>query len=166
VGVRAADAMLLYCVLAWSGNFTAVGYGLERFHPLAHASLRFALGGLAFAAIARAREGSLRIERRDWPIVAGLAFVGIVVNQTTVVYAVRDAGPANIAMLMATAPLFAAGLAVALGHERLHRAHWVGISIAIVGVFGVIHGSGAHLGGGTFVGGLIGIAAAASWGGY
>jgi drug/metabolite transporter (DMT)-like permease len=158
--------MLLVTVLLWSGNFTALSYTLERLAPLAHSALRFAAGAILFATWVFLREGSLRIARRDLLPVAGVATVGILLNQVTVVYAVRDAGAAEVAMLMATAPLLAAALAVALGHERLGAAHWAGLAVAFAGAALVVSGSGGSVGAAPLRGGLEALATAATWGAY
>jgi drug/metabolite transporter (DMT)-like permease len=163
---RTADAMLLICVLIWSGNFSAMGYALERIEPLALTAIRFLLGGLLFAAIVHRVEGSLRIERRDLGAVLLLAVVGVFLNQVSVVYAVREAGPADVAMLIGIAPVFAAGTALALGHERPSYAHWLGIAVSFAGAGLVIHGSGSDLGHASLLGGLLALIAAATWGAY
>ena len=104
---RTADLMLLTVVLLWSGNFTAMRYGVDTFHPLAFSSVRFALGAALYALVVWWRERSLYIARRDLLTVALLAAVGIFLNQIAVVYAIQKAGAANTGMLMAAAPIIA-----------------------------------------------------------
>ena len=114
--------MLLTVVLLWSGNFTAMRYAVDSFHPLAFSSVRFALGAAVYALVVWWREGSLRIARRDLGAIVLLAAIGIFVNQVAVIYAVQKAGAANVGMLMASAPIIAALLARRLGHERIGAA--------------------------------------------
>ena len=77
-----AELLLLGVVLLWSFNFTAVRFGVTHgFSPLAYAPLRWAMAGLALAAIARRRGQSLRVVRRDLGILAAVSVVGILVNQ-------------------------------------------------------------------------------------
>ena len=120
---RTADAMLLTVVLLWSGNFTAMRYAVDSFHPLAFSSLRFGLGAALYALVVWWRERSLRIARRDFGAILLLAVVGIFINQVAVIYAVQKAGAANVGMLMASAPIIAALLARRLGHERIGARH-------------------------------------------
>ena len=80
--------MLLTVVLLWSGNFTAMRFAVQSFHPLAFSSLRFALGAAAYALFVWWREGSLHIARRDLGAVVLLAAIGIFLNQVAVIYAV------------------------------------------------------------------------------
>jgi drug/metabolite transporter (DMT)-like permease len=167
ITVREADGLLLLTVVLWAGNFTAFKYALERFHPLSHSALRFMLAGCVFACIALLRERSLGIARRDLRRVARLAFVGIFLNQVLIVYAVREAGAAETAMLMAAAPIFAAGLALWGGHERPSAAHWRGLAAAFAGVLLVLAGaSGSKAGPSPLWGGVLAIGTALTWGMY
>jgi len=73
--------MLLTVVLLWSGNFTAMRYAVDTFHPLAFSSVRFALGASLYALVVWWREGTLRIARRDFGAILLLAGVGIFAKQ-------------------------------------------------------------------------------------
>lgn len=157
--------MLLTVVLLWSGNFTAMRYAVDTFHPLAFSSLRFGIGAALYALVVWWREGSLRIERRDLGTILLLAAVGIFLNQVAVVYAVKQAGAANVGMLMASAPILAALLARRLGHERIGSRHVIGIAVAATGALLVLYGGGG-VGGAPLVGWLLGLVTAATWASY
>ena len=64
-------------------------------------------------------------------------FVGIFLNQLTFTYAVDYTAAANVALILASAPAFAAVFAVMLGHERVRPAHWMALR-------GVAHRRGAR----------------------
>jgi drug/metabolite transporter (DMT)-like permease len=157
--------MLLTVVLLWSGNFTAMRYAVDTFHPLAFSSLRFALGAALYALVVWWRERSLRIARRDLLTVGLLAAVGIFFNQIAVIYAVQKAGAANAGMLMAAAPIIAALLVLALGHERIGLRHLVGLAVAATGALLVLYGGGG-VGGGSLVGWVLGLVTAATFAAY
>jgi drug/metabolite transporter (DMT)-like permease len=157
--------MLLTVVLLWSGNFTAMRFAVQSFHPLAFSSVRFTLGALAYALLVWWREGSLRIARRDLGAVVLLAAIGIFLNQVAVIYAVQKAGAANVGMLMASAPIIAALLALALGHERIGARHVLGVAVAATGALLVLYGGGG-VGGAPLVGWLLGLLTAATWATY
>jgi drug/metabolite transporter (DMT)-like permease len=157
--------MLLTVVLLWSGNFTAMRFAVQSFHPLAFSSVRFALGAAAYALFVWWREGSLRIARRDLGAVVLLAAIGIFVNQVAVIYAVQKAGAANVGMLMASAPIIAALLALSLGHERIGARHVLGVAVAATGALLVLYGGGG-VGGAPLVGWLLGLLTAATWATY
>ncbi len=157
--------MLLTVVLLWSGNFTAMRFAVQSFHPLAFSSVRFALGAAAYALFVWWREGSLRIARRDLGAVVLLAAIGIFLNQVAVIYAVQKAGAANVGMLMASAPIIAALLALALGHERIGARHVLGVAVAATGALLVLYGGGG-VGGAPLIGWLLGLLTAATWATY
>ena len=162
---RTADLMLLTVVLLWSGNFTAMRYGVDTFHPLAFSSVRFAFGAALYALVVWWRERSLRIARRDLLTVALLAAVGIFLNQVAVVYAIQKAGAANTGMLMAAAPIIAALLVLLLGHERIGLRHLVGLAVAATGALLVLYGGGG-VAGASLVGWLLGLVTAATFAAY
>src|SRR6267143_7189876 len=98
--------MLLATVSLWALNFTVSKYILEHgFHPLAYSSVRYACAGLIFAAITLAWEGSLRIGRRELPLIA-LATAVLFANQLSFVYALRFTSAATVALLFGTLPIF------------------------------------------------------------
>jgi drug/metabolite transporter (DMT)-like permease len=157
--------MLLTVVLLWSGNFTAMRYAVDTFHPLAFSSLRFALGAGLYGLVVWWRERSLRIARRDLLTVGLLAAVGIFFNQIAVIYAVQKGGAANTGMLMAAAPIIAALLVLALGHERIGLRHLVGLAVAATGALLVLYGGGG-VGGASLVGWVLGLVTAATFATY
>jgi drug/metabolite transporter (DMT)-like permease len=140
-------------------------FAVQSFHPLAFSSVRFALGAAAYALFVWWREGSLRIARRDLGAVVLLAAIGIFLNQVAVIYAVQKAGAANVGMLMASAPIIAALLALALGHERIGARHVLGVAVAATGALLVLYG-GDGVGGAPLVGWLLGLLTAATWATY
>ena len=157
--------MLLTVVLLWSGNFTAMRYAVDSFHPLAFSSVRFGIGAALYALVVWWRERSLRIARRDLGAILLLAVVGIFINQVAVIYAVQKAGAANVGMLMASAPIIAALLARKLGHERIGARHVVGIAVAATGALLVLYGGGG-VGGAPLIGWMLGLVTAATWATY
>jgi drug/metabolite transporter (DMT)-like permease len=140
-------------------------YAVDTFHPLAFSSLRFALGAGLYGLVVWWRERSLRIARRDLLTVGLLAAVGIFFNQIAVIYAVQKGGAANTGMLMAAAPIIAALLVLALGHERIGLRHLVGLAVAATGALLVLYGGGG-VGGASLVGWVLGLVTAATFATY
>lgn len=161
-----ADVLLLVTVTFWSFNFTATRYGVTHgFEPLTYSVLRFGTGALLFAAFTWLREGSLRVARKDVPLLVLAAVLGIWVNQVAFVYGVKLATAATFALIFGTLPVFVALISRALRLEHLRLRHWAAAAISFTGVALVALGSSGGLGGS--VGGiLLGLAAAASWAGY
>jgi drug/metabolite transporter (DMT)-like permease len=158
------DLLLLATVLLWSFNFVATKYGLENgFEPLSFAAIRFGLAGVSFAAFTRAHEGTLRVDRRTFVLLVGLAGVGIFVNQLGFIYSVRlTSSVATVALLFGTLPIFVGLFARLLGIEQLDRRHWAATAISFAGVALVTAGASGGLGG-DLGGILCGLLAASTW---
>ena len=66
------EVMLLSAIGLWALNLTISRYILTHgFQPLAYSTVRYGLASLIFIGIAIVAERSLRIERRDVPVVLG-----------------------------------------------------------------------------------------------
>ena len=66
--------------------------------------------------------------------IAGLAFLGIALNQSLFLLGLRQTAPSNAALLSVTIPVFTTVLAVFLGQDRLRVRSVVGLSVASLGV--------------------------------
>jgi drug/metabolite transporter (DMT)-like permease len=147
-----ADALLVGTVLLWSFNFTAIKYAVTHgFVPLTYAPLRWGIAGTVLAAITWRREGSLRVSRRDFFLLALLASVGVFLNQICFAYASRLATAATVALLFGTLPVFVALFSFVAGIERFRLRHWVAVAVSFCGVALVASGKSggisAQLGG-------------------
>ena len=157
--------MLLTTVVLWALNLSITKYILEEgVAPLAYASVRYALAGAIFLALALLVERTLRIERRYIPV---LAFAAIVLwlNQVSFVLALDKTTASTIGLILGAIPIFAALYGLALGREQLSRRFWLGAAVSFVGVGLVAVGAGSEVSGG-YVGILLGIAICATWAAY
>jgi drug/metabolite transporter (DMT)-like permease len=140
-----ADLMLLATVSLWALNFTVSKYILDHgFRPLAYSSTRYGAAALLFAAITFPRERSLRIGRRDLPLVA-VATTVLFLNQLCFIYALRFTTATTVALLFGTLPIFTALLARGAGVERNGLRFWIAASLSFAGVALVAVGSGGNL---------------------
>ena len=116
--------------------------GGEEIFPEALAMIRMLGGALffcAFQAIVRARSpAGVAISRRDHLRLVGLSVIGIALNQTLFLLGLRWTSPFSTSLLGATIPVFAAGLAVLFGKERLRLRTVIGLTLAILGVLSLI----------------------------
>lgn len=159
------ELMLLTTILLWALNLSVTKYVLENgLEPLSYASLRYALAGAIFIALALVAERTLRIERRHVATV-GAAAVLLWLNQVCFVFALDATTASTIGLLIGTIPIFAALFGVALGHERLGSRFWAAAAISSVGVALVAAGSGGTVSGGYW-GIALGLVTAATWAGY
>jgi len=157
--------MLVAANVIWSLNYATTKYAFERWSPIAFSGLRFATAGIALALFVRWREGGLGVDRSDVRLVVLCGVVGIFLNQLTFTYAVDYTAAANVALILAAAPAFAAVFAVMLGHERVRPAHWLALGVSLVGVGLVVMG-GSDLAGFSLRGDLLAVGAALTWAAY
>jgi drug/metabolite transporter (DMT)-like permease len=157
--------MLLTTVCLWALNFTASKYILEHgFRPLSYSAIRYSLAALIFLAIVLPWERSLRIERRDLPLV-GLAVVLLILNQLGFVFALDLTTATTVALLFGTLPIFTALIARLVGIERLGNRFWIAAALSFSGVLLVTIGSGKSISGNVW-GDLLAVLGAATWGAY
>jgi len=157
--------MLLVTVCLWALNFTTSKYILDHgFRPLTYSGIRYALAALVFLVVVLPRERSLRIERRDFPLVVG-AIVLLFMNQLGFVFALDLTTATTVALLFGTLPIFTALIARLVGMERLSNRFWLAAALSFGGVALVTAGSGNGLSG-NIGGDLLAILGAATWGAY
>lgn len=116
--------------------------GGEEIFPEALAMIRMLGGALFFGAMQALRNArgarGVAISRRDHLRLLGLSVLGIALNQTLFLLGLRWTSPFSTSLLGATIPVFAAGLAVIFGKERLRLRTVIGLALAIAGVLSLI----------------------------
>ena len=160
-----ADAMLVLANVLWSLNYATTKYAFGAWNPLAFAALRFLLAGALFASFVRWREGSLSVRRADVRLVVAAAAVGILGNQLTFNYAIENTTAGNTALILGSAPAFAALFAMMAGHERVGRRHWLALGVSVAGVALVVQG-GSGVQGAGYLGDVLAVGAALTWAAY
>jgi drug/metabolite transporter (DMT)-like permease len=141
----AADLMLLATVSLWALNFTVSKYILDHgFHPLSYSSVRYGIAAVLFAAITLSWEGSLRIGRRELPLIVFGVLV-LFANQLSFVYALRFTTATTVALLFGTLPIFTALFATGSRVEELSFRFWLAAGLSFAGVALVALGSGGDL---------------------
>jgi len=159
------ELMLLATIGLWSLNLTVSRYILTHgLQPLAYGSVRYALASAVFCAMTLAVERSLRIARRDLPLVLAAALV-LYVNQLGFVYALHESTASVLALLLGATPIFAAIAGVLLRTETLSGRFWSGALLSFAGVALVALGAGDQVSG-SLVGVLLGLLTAMSWAAY
>jgi drug/metabolite transporter (DMT)-like permease len=160
-----ADLMLLATVCLWALNFTVSKYILDHgFHPLAYSSTRYACAGLIFAGITLAWEGSLRIARRDLPIIVFCTAV-LFGNQLSFVYALRFTTATTVALIFGTLPIFTALFARGSGVEQLPLRFWIAAALSFAGVALVALGSRGNVSS-DLKGDVLAVIGSATWAAY
>ncbi len=144
-----ADLILLVAISLWGLNYAVIKFGVEQINPLAFPVIRFGLGGLALAAVVRWREGTLRVARRDLPLLVATALLGITLNQLCFVFSLTQTSASDVALLGATSPIITALLATLVGLDRLGRRHWVSVAVGLLGVVLIVRGGANATGAGS-----------------
>ncbi|MHB8606430.1 MAG: DMT family transporter [Thermoplasmatota archaeon] len=102
--------------------------------PLQVAAIRVTFGALLFVVAERLLVGSRLPSRRDLALFAGLALLGVVLNQLLFLTGLQHTTAVDATFLVATIPLFTVVIAAAFGHERLGLARATGVLVALAGV--------------------------------
>jgi drug/metabolite transporter (DMT)-like permease len=132
-------------VVFWASAFAGIRAGLDDYGPGQIALFRFAVASAVLGAFALATRMPLP-ERRDLPAVFLAGFLAFTVYHVALNYGelVVAAGAASV--LINTAPLFTALLAVLFLGERLRLLGWVGMAVSFCGAALISAGEGEGFG--------------------
>jgi drug/metabolite transporter (DMT)-like permease len=160
------DGLLFVTVVIWSLHFVSVKYAVSHgFSPLVFAVLRFGVGSLLFAAITYGREGTLRIERRDAPLLLGFLVIATVVNQAAFPIGTDLTTASTMALLFGTMPILVGVIGWRLGHERPNARHWLAAGVSFAGIALVAAGAQGGVSN-DLAGILVGLIAVVTWAYY
>ena len=133
--VSRADLMLLVTVVLWGFNVTVTKYVLEHgFRPLAYSAVRYGGAALLFCGVTYGIERTLRVRRRDLPLLLVAAALGVWLNQLSFMYAVKLTTATTVGLVLGTIPIFTALIARVFGVERLSRRFWAASAVSFGGV--------------------------------
>jgi DME family drug/metabolite transporter len=135
--------------------------------PLELSFWRATIGGSLFA-LQALRIGKVRVDRRDYPALAGFAVIGVSLFYLSYLLAVRAGGAALAAILLYTAPAWVAVASALWLHEPMTRRKLVALTLTLLGVALVAAGTGGgatgiHLGTSALFWGLVSGLAYASY---
>jgi len=152
-------------ILFWGANFSVVKFALSDLAPLAFTTLRFVLASAILWGVLIVAGKSVRIERRHWGQVIGLALVGTTGYQTLFISGIDRTLAGNASLILATGPVFTALLAAAFRQERSTWRAVTGVGLSVAGAVLVVLGGarGVGLSAGTLPGDLLVLAAAVGW---
>ncbi len=168
-GVWLTDLLLLMMALIWGVNFSVVKYGARHIPPLAFNALRVGLATVVLVGMALALRRHLPT-RRDLVRLALLGLLGHGVYQACFILGLARSTVATSALVLAASPALIGIIGRVLGIEHPSRRAWVGISLQLVGMAGVVLGSATApvdpVAGSQLVGALILLGGAVSWAFY
>src|SRR5215204_5973393 len=136
--VTILDALLLLMILIWGANFSIVKVALTDFPEIAFNAMRLAVAMTVYMSVilsTRLRQQMLALSRRDWIELAFLGSVGTFLYQFCFVSAVKRTSVGNGSLIIGVSPIVIALMSAMVGHERIRPVRWVGIGVAMLGLY-------------------------------
>ena len=164
-------AKLIAAMAMWGGTWIAGRIiAQELAAPLAAASLRFVVAGLALALVALVSEGGIPLPQtgREWGVIGSLGFFGIFLYGLCFFYGLQRIPAGRGALVVALNPVTVVVAAWLFGQERMTGRKALGCAIALAGCLTVI-GNGdplALLRGTVGLGEALIVGCVASWTAY
>jgi drug/metabolite transporter (DMT)-like permease len=137
-------AALVVTTVFWASAFAGIRAGLDAYGPGQVALFRFLVASAVlagYAAITRMRMP----ERQDFPVVFLAGLLAFAVYHVALNYGEVTVSAGSASILIATAPVFTALLAVTFLGERLRALGWVGMGVSFLGSAMISLGEGEGL---------------------
>ena len=149
------------------GTWPIVGKIVLRTVPSAGlVGLRVAGASVAFIIIGRMTGGVGRIQRKDWPVLAGSSLLGLVLNQWLYVKGLSLTTAINATLLSTAIPVFTLLVGMLLRTDRATLRRLVGIALAAGGVIYLIGPTRSEFSSLTRAGDLLIVANSLCYGAY
>lgn len=135
---------LVVTTILWASAFAGIRAGLEAYGPGQVALFRFLVASAVLAGYAVFTRMRLP-QRRDLPAVFLAGLLAFAVYHVALNYGEVTVSAGSASILIATAPVFTALLAVAFLGERLRPLGWVGMGVSFLGSAMISLGEGEGL---------------------
>ncbi|HWI17059.1 MAG TPA: DMT family transporter [Vicinamibacterales bacterium] len=159
------DFALLLMILIWGSNFSIVKVALTDFPEGPFNAMRLIVGTTVYLAVVfgtSARERLQALTRRDWVELFFLGSVGTFLYQFCFVASVKRTSVGNGSLIIGVSPIVIALLSAIVGHERIRPVRWLGIAVAMLGLYLVV-GHGVDVTGQTWRGDLLMMGGVLCW---
>jgi len=160
--------LMFWGTVFWAANIVAGKEAVSGFGAMGLAQLRLAGAALLFAVLFLAWRGwpKIRLDRREWLVLLGVAFNGLTLNQICFINGLANTSVAHTGLIVALGPVMTLALSCSMRLEPLTRSKLLGMLISFAGVAmltlgGRETGSSAH-----WQGDLIVLAGSASFAYY
>jgi drug/metabolite transporter (DMT)-like permease len=166
--VTTLDFLLLLMIVIWGSNFSIVKVALRDFPEVPFNAMRLVVATVVFMAVILATPARARLKtltRRDWIELAFLGSIGTFLYQFCFVSAVKRTSVANGSLIIGISPIVIALMSAAVGHERIRPVRWLGIAVAMFGLYLVV-GHGVDLSGESWRGDLLMMGGVICWATY
>ncbi|UCC72766.1 MAG: EamA family transporter [Gemmatimonadota bacterium] len=159
---------LAILIFIWASNFSVLKFALREMSPLAFNGVRFTLASILLWVTVKVGGRTTAIDRRYWPALIGLGFLGNTIYQILFIYGIDWTLAGNASLMLAATPIFTTLLSIAFRQERVASMAWTGVVISVVGIGLVVWGGtqAVSFSATTVRGDLTVLAAAAAWSAY
>jgi drug/metabolite transporter (DMT)-like permease len=166
--VTVLDFLLLLMIVIWGANFSIVKVALRDFPEVAFNATRLFVAMTVYLAVIFATPMRVTVKsltRRDWIELAFLGSIGTFLYQFCFVSAVKRTSVGNGSLIIGISPIVIALMSAAVGHERIRPVRWLGIAVAMFGLYLVV-GHGVDLTGQTWRGDALMMGGVICWATY
>jgi drug/metabolite transporter (DMT)-like permease len=155
-------------ILIWGSNFSIVKVALRDFPENPFNAMRLLVAATVYLGVITATPLRARLRaltRRDWIEVALLGTVGTFLYQFCFVSALKRTSIGNGSLIIGVSPIVIAVMSAIVGHERIRPVRWLGIAVAMLGLYLVV-GHGIDLSGQTWRGDALMMGGVICWAVY
>lgn len=159
------DLLLLLMILIWGSNFSIVKVALRDFPEVPFNAMRLVTATIVYLAViygTSVRDRVKALTRRDWIELFFLGSIGTFLYQFCFVASVKRTSVANGSLIIGVSPIVIALLSALAGHERIRPVRWLGIGVAMLGLYFVV-GHGVDVTGQTWRGDLLMMGGVLCW---
>jgi len=128
-------------LIFWASAFAGIRVGLKEYSPEHLVVLRFLSASLVLLIYALIIRMPMP-EKKDLPAMFSLGFIGITIYHLALAYGEIKVTAGSASLLIASAPIFTAILAIFILREKINIWGWTGILISFLGVALVTLGEG------------------------
>lgn len=132
---------IAFTLIFWASAFAGIRVGLKAYSPGNLVLLRFLTASIVLSAYAIITRMPLP-EKKDLPAIFFLGFMGITVYHLALTFGELKVTAGSASLLIASAPIFTAILAIFILKEKIKIWGWIGIVISFLGVSLVAIGEG------------------------
>lgn len=128
-------------IFIWGSNFSIVKVALADFPEIAFNAMRLVVATTVYVAVIFGTEirSELRtLTRKDWKELIFLGTIGTFLYQFCFVSAVKRTSVGNGSLIIGVSPIVIALMSAVAGHERIRQVRWLGILVAMAGLYLVV----------------------------
>jgi len=130
-----------FTLIFWASAFAGIKVGLVGYSPGSLVLLRFLTASVVLLMYAIITRMPLP-EKRDIPMLLFLGFIGITIYHLALTFGEVKVTAGSASLLIASAPIFTAILAIFILKERISVWGWIGVLLSFVGIGLVVKGEG------------------------